>query len=338
MEGAKFCSSCGSPIISKKFCIQCGKEIPSEGKFCSFCGAPQENQSPKQTDSSLKDMVGKFPRKWFLNGKIPERLESYKPNEDGCEEYDEVTYDSYDNIVRGYWDGSSEWIHLLGCKNLDFAICELYIENDELLVNSHFDFCKCDNSNGWTYDSYNRIVDSEDDFDNERLSLFEYLGNFEDFTKVDGVYKIPYSDLDMAEFAKGNIVLTSAGKAKWTEIVKKDEAKSDYSCAESKENRTECRLKECCLVVDDNLKICEVALYADERGLYVKGSDIQTLKKMNREKGYIYSKSGIVKIFGDIDSSPVCWIDSAENGCDILAAAKREPCNLNLSVLDGLLK
>lgn len=226
IEGAKFYSSCGSPVMSKKFCIQCGKEIPVDGKFCSFCGVPQENQSSMQADSSLNDMVGKFPRKWFLNGKIPERLEAYKPKEDRVEEYEEVTYDRYGNIGRGHWDGSSEWIHLLGCKNLDFAICELYIDNDELSVNSCFDFYKCDDSGGWTYDSDNRLVGREGDFESECLSCFEYLGNFEDFTKVDGVYKVPYSDLEMAEFAKGNIVLTSAGKAKWTEIIKKDEAKT----------------------------------------------------------------------------------------------------------------
>ncbi len=39
-DGAKFCVSCGEPVISKKFCAKCGTELLGDMKFCSACGAP----------------------------------------------------------------------------------------------------------------------------------------------------------------------------------------------------------------------------------------------------------------------------------------------------------
>ncbi|MBN1994665.1 MAG: zinc ribbon domain-containing protein [Anaerolineae bacterium] len=38
---AKFCSECGAPIKTQKFCSQCGAELESGAKFCPECGAKQ---------------------------------------------------------------------------------------------------------------------------------------------------------------------------------------------------------------------------------------------------------------------------------------------------------
>ena len=35
---SKFCSSCGSEIITKNFCSQCGATLTSGAKFCNACG------------------------------------------------------------------------------------------------------------------------------------------------------------------------------------------------------------------------------------------------------------------------------------------------------------
>lgn len=58
---------------SKKFCIKCGKEIPSTSEFCPFCGASQKEEiktslQEKETVETKKDVSTKpikQPKKWY---------------------------------------------------------------------------------------------------------------------------------------------------------------------------------------------------------------------------------------------------------------------------------
>lgn len=183
MEGAKFCASCGSPVVSKRFCIQCGKEIVVEGKFCSFCGAPQEPQSSKASapsDSAQNDM---------------------------------------------------------------------------------------------------------------------------------------------------------------------DEAKAEASSTESKEDDSiDDNDANSFIIINENGKQKDVALYVDEKGLFVKGSAVSDLKRLGIKKSYICSNSGIVKSYGDIAPTPASWLDACERGSnDIVGKRKRGEdnngdLNANIFILDELLK
>ena len=38
LDGAKFCSECGSPVQVNKFCSNCGNKVTSDSKFCPNCG------------------------------------------------------------------------------------------------------------------------------------------------------------------------------------------------------------------------------------------------------------------------------------------------------------
>jgi ribosomal protein L40E len=38
--GAKFCTSCGTPVASKTICAGCGAELQPRAKFCGECGKP----------------------------------------------------------------------------------------------------------------------------------------------------------------------------------------------------------------------------------------------------------------------------------------------------------
>lgn len=39
-EGSKFCQTCGTPVVRKKFCTKCGTELSENTKFCPSCGTP----------------------------------------------------------------------------------------------------------------------------------------------------------------------------------------------------------------------------------------------------------------------------------------------------------
>ena len=47
LEGASFCTSCGTPIQEKKECLcaQCGGPLSEENAFCPHCGASTKQQS-----------------------------------------------------------------------------------------------------------------------------------------------------------------------------------------------------------------------------------------------------------------------------------------------------
>ncbi len=38
--GAKFCTSCGTPVSAKTLCAGCGAELAPRAKFCAECGKP----------------------------------------------------------------------------------------------------------------------------------------------------------------------------------------------------------------------------------------------------------------------------------------------------------
>lgn len=98
------------------------------------------------------------------------------------------------------------------------------------------------------------------------------------------------------------------------------------------------------VIINENGKQKDVALYVDEKGLFVKGSDVSDLKLLGIKKSYICSKSGIVRNYADIAPSPASWLDACEAGRnDIVGKRKRgEDNNGNLNadifILDELLK
>ena len=51
LEGASFCTSCGTPIVEKKetLCTQCGSPISEEHAFCPYCGTSTKQQSAPNT-------------------------------------------------------------------------------------------------------------------------------------------------------------------------------------------------------------------------------------------------------------------------------------------------
>ncbi len=71
-EGAKFCVSCGAPIVEKSFCTACGAEVNPELPFCSKCGvALATAQKAAATPvAAVPKKEKKFPKKLVLFGSI----------------------------------------------------------------------------------------------------------------------------------------------------------------------------------------------------------------------------------------------------------------------------
>ena len=46
VAGSKFCSECGSPISTGKFCYACGARNTADAKFCNACGANLQTAAP----------------------------------------------------------------------------------------------------------------------------------------------------------------------------------------------------------------------------------------------------------------------------------------------------
>ncbi|MCH5207750.1 MAG: zinc ribbon domain-containing protein [Oscillospiraceae bacterium] len=47
-EGSKFCQTCGTPVVRKKFCTKCGTELSENTKFCPSCGTPVGSETAAQ--------------------------------------------------------------------------------------------------------------------------------------------------------------------------------------------------------------------------------------------------------------------------------------------------
>ena len=57
VEGAKFCMSCGAPVVAKAFCMGCGTELPPEAKFCPSCGTGRSAAPPSAKTDKSKDAL-----------------------------------------------------------------------------------------------------------------------------------------------------------------------------------------------------------------------------------------------------------------------------------------
>lgn len=92
------------------------------------------------TDIMNDETIGDFKKSWFLNAKVPSEDDLYERTE-GVEEWSDLQFDDYDNIVQTHWDGSSDIKTLVGCRNLDFTICHIELKEGKLVVdpeNAHF--------------------------------------------------------------------------------------------------------------------------------------------------------------------------------------------------------
>ena len=63
LEGASFCTSCGTPIVEKKetLCTQCGSPISEEHAFCPYCGtSTKQHSAPNTTPCTAEDPKSKL--------------------------------------------------------------------------------------------------------------------------------------------------------------------------------------------------------------------------------------------------------------------------------------
>ncbi len=322
-----------------------------------------------------KNKVGKdIPVEWYLNGIVPETLSAN-------EEYSDVGFDVYGNIVR--INKEMMRLELLGRKDLDFALCSLNLYDGELDVSS--DTVIKYSYNGW--EEWNldlgKLRDSEG-YGLKDFLAFSYATNDMDDSVSDNIFRVPYTDLDMNAFRNGEVVLTKEAVEKWKAIVsyesslsgqaknyavKEDETPNAYFYAnnvdvdkveeyvrngvvkdddEDDASQQEGTLIDYFVTINENGVNRDIALYLDSKGLYIKGSAIETLKVMDEGKWYIQTSNGFAKDFSQIEPSPKTYLHSKEwsleqGTCDIVSKRKKGEdssgdFNPDLNTLDDLLQ
>ncbi len=168
-----------------------------------------------QEESKQNILTEKIPAECFLNGKVPENYDAY-------DNYSAIYSDDNGNYLRTRSYASSSnlpRILVIGNKKLDFAICELSLENENLSVYSDLEITK-DVKTGTLY---------ENNLDGElmaskakkvkALSDFSFMESSMDGSKLSYIFRVPYSDLDMNAFANGNIVLKKEAEEKYKKLL-----------------------------------------------------------------------------------------------------------------------
>ena len=100
IEGAKFCMSCGAPVVVKAFCMGCGTELAPEAKFCPSCGQSRYAAPPK-TEVEVFD-------------------DEYEEYDDDTEEYDEEVDESSDESNSLYALGDEHYDRKDFAKAIEF--------------------------------------------------------------------------------------------------------------------------------------------------------------------------------------------------------------------------
>ena len=274
------------------------------------------------TDIMNDETIGDFKKSWFLNAKVPSEDDLYERTE-GVEEWSDLQFDDYDNIVQTHWDGSSDIKTLVGCRNLDFTICHIELKEGKLVVdpeNAHLCRKLSEYDDGWqVYCCDEELLDYNGNI-TEELSEFDHVED-------NWVYRIPYTDLDTNAYRNGEIVLTKEAEQKWKKILSGELEQPHYGRAASQQTGT---LTDYFVTINEKGKNRDVALYTDSDGLYIKGDSLEALKVMSEEKFYIQTASGLAKDFSQIKPSPESWLIGKPKGysmeagfCDIVSKRKK---------------
>lgn len=298
------------------------------------------------------ETVGKFKKSWFLNAKVPAEDDLQEHYDDDEERnYGRVYSDCYGNIIRTYTD-SIEGFILLGCKDLDFAICKLELEKDGTLSCDTEDICVMkvfEDDNGWRCDDgwcNNDFI--SDEKGNITECFLEFAGTQKDgnYSSTGKYFHVPYTDLDSEAFRNGEVVLTKEAEEKWKKILL-----GEMPANHKTENQAKLWAgtpTDYFVTINEKRTLREVPLYTDSEGLYIQGDALESLKVMKERKFYIYSEvfQGFVKYFSQIKPSPEAWLQGKPQGwllgrgsCDIISKRKKgEASSGNVDTLDALLQ
>ena len=284
-----------------------------------------------------------FKKSWFINGKIdnekvPEEdnLNAYIDNRNIEYNEAEIVDDMCNgNIIRTCWDGSCLATYLLGCENLDFAICQMELQDGNLEVNAEYmtPLKWHEDDEGWLIYDYDATLLDINGNKTERLYDFDH-------TEENDIFRVPYTDLDMNAFMKGEIVLTKEAEEKWKKILSGEIPQPHYgrrAVNETDVKESACQnsceqgsLTDYFVIINEKGTNRTVALYSDSDGLYIKGDSLDSLKVMSEEKFYIQTASGLAKEFSQIKPSPETWLKGKPKGysmeagfCDIVSKRKK---------------
>ena len=80
VEGAKFCMSCGAPVVVKAFCMGCGTELTPEAKFCPSCGKSTSAAPPSAKTEASNDALTFYNQglEYFNQEDYGRAIESYE--------------------------------------------------------------------------------------------------------------------------------------------------------------------------------------------------------------------------------------------------------------------
>lgn len=294
-------------------------------------------------------------KSWFLNARFPseEKLNAHTSGK--WEEWDEaklVDDCTEANIIQTYWDGSCLTTYLLGCDGLDFAICHMELEDGNLEIDSDIEPLKWNEGDeGWYLHEYNEKLLDCNGNETERLYDFDHVEN-------NDVFRVPFEDLDAEAYRNGKVVLTKEAEEKWKKILRGKLPRPVYGIPvgedvveedeEDDASQQEGTLIDYFVTINENGVNRDVALYLDSKGLYIKGSAIETLKATDEGKWYIQTSSGFAKDFSQIEPSPKTYLQSKEwsleqGTCDIVSKRKKGEdskgsFNPDLNTLDDLLQ
>ena len=315
----------------------------ASGMLSALAGELSQNKVNKDT-----------PIEWYLNGKLPENLLA-------DEEYSDVGFDVYGNIIR--INLKKLRIELLGCRNLDFALCEIDLYDGKLNIASdpRIKYSR----DGWSEFCYDwGKLRNCDGYGLKNFLDFSYATYDMDDSINSSLYRVSYADLDMMGLQNGNIVLTKEAEEKWKKIlsdknslsekakdvdIKQDEKANEYFFANNVDvekieksvygieesvhenvSKNSGLLTDYFVTINENGTKCTVALYSDSDGLYIKGDSLEVLKAVGEEKFYIQTANGFAKEFSEIKPSPETWLTGKPKGysmeagfCDIVSKRKK---------------
>lgn len=173
------------------------------------------------TETIKNKVTEKIPAECFLNGKVPENYSAH-------ENYSDVYSDDNGNYLRTRSNDSYSnmpRILVLGNKNLDFAICELSLNDGNISVYSDLEITK-DVKTGTLYENNldGELLDSKGN-KIKALSDFSYMESSMDGSRLSHIFRVPYSDLDMNTFVNGNIILKKEAEEKFKKLLADEESK-----------------------------------------------------------------------------------------------------------------